>query len=92
MLLRQRKAETRLGGVASRTLALGCAAFLLAFRAFAAPAAPANLLATPGNAKVTVTLERCHRRDQLQRLPQPHPGRLLRLPARHRPDRHLLHG
>jgi hypothetical protein len=41
--------------VASRTLGLGCAAFLLALRLAAAPAAPGNLLATPGNAKVTVT-------------------------------------
>jgi len=55
MLLRQREAGIRLDRVASRTLGLGCAAFLLALRLAAAPAAPANLLATPGNAKVTVT-------------------------------------
>src|SRR6185295_14702088 len=55
MLLRQREAGIRLDRVASRTLGLECAPFLLALRLAAAPAAPANLLATPGNAKVTGT-------------------------------------
>ena len=55
MLLRQREAGSRLDRVASRTLGLGCAAFLLALRLAAAPAAPGNFLATPGNAKVTLT-------------------------------------
>jgi len=54
MLLWQ-EAGSSLERVALRALGLGCAAFLLALRLAAAPAAPANLLATPGNAKVTVT-------------------------------------
>ena len=52
MLLRQREAGIRLDRVASRTLGLGCAAFLLALRLAAAPAAPANLLATPATPKL----------------------------------------
>jgi hypothetical protein len=55
MLWQERKAGVGLGRVASRTLWLGCACFLFALRAFAVPAAPGNLLATPGNVKVTVT-------------------------------------
>ncbi len=55
MLSRQRKVDGRLPGVAARTLGLACACLLFAVRAFAVPAAPGNLLATPGNVKVTVT-------------------------------------
>jgi hypothetical protein len=55
MLSRQRAVGVGHDQLASHALGLGCAAFLLALRLAAAPAAPANLLATPANARVTVT-------------------------------------
>ncbi len=50
----QRQANGGLGRV-SRTLGLACACLLFALRAFAVPAAPGNLLASPANARITVT-------------------------------------
>ncbi len=52
---RQRQADDGPGRAVLRTLGLACACLLFALRAFAVPAAPGSLLATPASARVTLT-------------------------------------